>query len=114
MVPVGVSHCVRLLTRWVTRNNSSCRPAPGLVLPDEPHGHELERGAHQPGALELWGAEEVPSRQMCLEDPRWRRRDGMLWAQPEEAVLAQTGAAWGGGGLESPSSASLLISLLAA
>ena len=92
---------------------AACCPALGLVLPEEPHGHELERGAHQLGALELWGAEEVPSREMCLEDSRCagmgccgHNRKEQSWPKQEQHGVA---VAW-----ESPSSASLLISLLAA
>lgn len=44
-VPVGMSHCVRSLTRWITRD--TCAPScTGPVLLDDPGVMELERGAH--------------------------------------------------------------------
>lgn len=63
-------HIVSLRSLVGSLGTAARCPALGFMLPAEPRGRELERSAHQLGALELWGVEEVPSRQACLEDSR--------------------------------------------
>ena len=84
------------------------RPALGLVLLDEARGHGARARcplAGGPGALGGGGGGSFGGLWM-------KRRDGMLWAQPEGAVPAQIGA-WGGDGPGHPPPPKTCSSLLA-